>query len=177
MTALYDAIDRHFLAPDALARARLLARHGRFEAEGWFKAETMHVLETLTKDGTIDGWRANVPLSEEAKQRCDFRIVANGKPLWLEVKTLVEPARAAADMGFIGKSGGFTDDLVKLLRVPDGDRAVLLFVVPRPSPAQWTDLLATYQRRIAPITFSEQTAIADYPEELYVCKLDLKEMF
>jgi hypothetical protein len=101
----------------------------------------------------------------------------DGQPLWLEVKALVEPAKAAADMGFIGKSGGFTDDLVKLLRVRDGERGVLLFVLPRPSPEQWGDLLDTYQRRIAPITFAEQSLIQSYPPEVYVCKLALKEAF
>ncbi len=177
MSALYEAIDRHFLAPESLRRIQLLARHGRFEAEGWFKAETMYVLDSLAKGGTIDGWRANVPITENTKQRCDFRVVTNGQPIWLEVKTLVEPAKAAADMGFIGKGGGFLDDLVKLLRVPDGDRAVLLFVIPRPAPEQWSALLETYQRRIAPITFAEQSLIQAYPDAVYVCKLALKEMF
>jgi len=175
--ALYTAIDAHFLAPDALRRAALLARHGRAAAEGWFKVEMIALLDSLAKDGTIDDWRSDYPITEEGKQRCDFRIVIVGKPLWLEAKTLIDPARQAADMGFIGKSAGFADDLVKLMRVPDPDRAVLLFVLPRPSPAQWSDLLATYARRIAPLAFDEQSRIEDYPDALYVCKLALKEMF
>jgi hypothetical protein len=177
MSALYEALDKHFLARECLARAQLLARHGRAEADGWFKAETMFALEAMVKEGTIDGWRANVPLTEDTKQRCDFRIVMSGQPTWLEVKTLVDPARAAADMSFMARGGGFTDDLVKLLRAPDGDKVVLLFVLPRPAPEQWSDLLETYQRRIAPITFSEQSLIEAYPDALYVCKLALREMF
>jgi hypothetical protein len=152
---LNTAIDKHFLTSDALKRAELLARHGRSSAEGWFKGEMIAVLDALAKDGTV----------------------ASGRPLWLEVKTLVDPAKQAADIGFLGKGASFTDDLVKLLRAPDGDKAVLLFVLPRPSPDHWTELLATYQRRITPITFAEQSNIADYPPPLYVCKLTLKEMF
>jgi hypothetical protein len=174
---LNTAIDKHFLTSDALKRAELLARHGRSSAEGWFKGEMIAVLDALAKDGTVDGWRADVALAEDNKQRADFRIVASGRPLWLEVKTLVDPAKQAADIGFLGKGASFTDDLVKLLRAPDGDKAVLLFVLPRPSPDHWTELLATYQRRITPITFAEQSNIADYPPPLYVCKLTLKEMF
>ena len=177
MNDLYAAIDKHFLTPDSLRRAALLARHGRSSAEGWFKGELITVLDALAKDGTVDGWRADVALAEDNKQRADFRIVAGGQPLWLEVKTLVDPGRQAADMGFIGRGAGFADDLVKLLRAPDGERGVLLFVLPRPSPAEWAELLATYQRRIAPIGFEEHSNVADYPEALYVCKLGLKEMF
>jgi hypothetical protein len=105
--ALYTAIDAHFLSPDALRRAALLARHGRAAAEGWFKVEMIALLDSLAKDGTIDDWRSDYPITEEGKQRCDFRIVIGGKPLWLEVKTLIDPARQASDMGFIGKRAGF----------------------------------------------------------------------
>jgi hypothetical protein len=174
---LYTAIDTHFLAPETLRRAALLARHGHHAAEGWFKVEMIALLDALAKDGTVDDWRSDYPITEDKKQRCDFRIVVGGKPLWLEVKTLIDPARQAADMGFVGKGAGFADDLVKLMRVPDPDRAVLLFVLPRPSPAQWSDLLATYARRIAPLAFDEQSRIDDYPDALYVCKLGLKELF
>ena len=145
--------------------------------EGRAKGQPQILRQALTKDGTVDGWRADVALAEDNKQRADFRIVAGGHPLWLEVKTLVDPARQAADMGFLGRGATFTDDLVKLLRAPDGDKAVLLFVLPRPSPADWADLLATYQRRIAPISFEERSDVVDYPDALYVCKLALKEMF
>ncbi|MEO6196714.1 MAG: hypothetical protein ABIP58_01255 [Dehalococcoidia bacterium] len=174
---LYSAIDAHFLAPEALRRAALLARHGRAAAEGWFKVEMIALLDSLTKDGTIDDWRSDYPITEDKKQRCDFRLVINGKPLWLEVKTLIDPARQAEDVGFMGRGAGFADDLVKLMRAPDPDREVLLFVLPRPAPDQWKDLLATYARRIAPLAFEEMSDVATYPDELYVCKLGLKEMF
>jgi hypothetical protein len=174
---LYAAIDTHFLAADALRRVALLARHGRNAAEGWFKVEMITRLDTLVKDGTIDDWRSDFPITEDKKLRCDFRLVIDGKPLWLEVKTLIDPGRQAADIGFMAKGGGFADDLVKLMRAPDPDREVLLFVLPRPAPNEWKDLLSTYARRIAPLAFEEKSDISAYPDELYVCKLGLKEMF
>ncbi len=177
MNPLYSAIDAHFLARDALRRVALLPRHGRAAAEGWFKVEMITLLDSLAKDGTIDDWRSDFPITEDKKQRCDFRIVVGGKPLWLEVKTLIDPARQATDIGFMAKGGGFADDLVKLMRAPDPDREVLLFVLPRPAPSEWKDLLATYARRIAPLAFEEKSDVAAYPGELYVCKLGLKEMF
>lgn len=175
--ALWAAIDAHFLAAEALVRAGLLARYGRSSAEGWFKGEMIAVLDKAQRDGVIDGWRADVKISEEAKHRCDFRIVVSGQPLWLEVKTLVDPARQAADMGFLGRDASFADDIVKLMRVPDGDRGVLLFVLPRPAPDAWAELLATYSRRIAPLAFREESDVSAYPEGLYVCKLGVKEAF
>jgi len=175
--ALFSAIDSHFLTPDALRRAELLARHGRSSAEGWFKAEMMLLLETLAKDGRIDGWRADVPITEDNRQRCDFRIVAEGQPLWLEVKTLVQPGQLSADSGVMARGAGFADDLVKLMRVRDGDKRMLLFIVPRPEPSEWANLLETYSRRIAPLGFKELSDIAVYPQALYVCKLALKEAF
>jgi hypothetical protein len=174
---LHAAIDAHFLAPEALRRAALLAKHGRNAAEGWFKVELIALLDSLVGDGVIDDWRADYPLTEDKKQRCDFRLVIGGKPLWLEVKTLIDPARQAADAGFMGKGASFSEDLVKLMRAPDPDREVLLLVVPRPGPDQWKDLLATYARRIAPLAFEEKSDVGAYPDELYVCKLGLKEMF
>jgi hypothetical protein len=64
-----------------------------------------------------------------------------------------------------------------MMRVRDSAKYVLLFVVPRPQPAQWAELLASYQRRIAPLGFRELTEIGSYPEALYVCKLAVKEAF
>jgi hypothetical protein len=173
---LFAEIDSHFLAPEQLRRAELLGRHGRSSAEGWFKAELMLLLESMAKAGRIDGWRADVPITEDTRQRCDLRIVIGGQPLWLEVKTLVQPGQVA-DTGVMTKGGGFADDLVKLMRVRDGEKGVLLFIVPRPEPAQWADLLASYARRIAPLGFSELSDISAYPAALYVCKLALKEAF
>lgn len=173
---LFAEIDRHFLAPESLRRAELFARHGRASAEGWFKGELMLLLETLVGDRHIDGWRADVPISEDNRQRCDFRIVTGGKALWLEVKTLVQPGQVA-DSGVMARGGGFADDLVKLMRVPDGDKGLLLFVAPRPEPAQWVELLASYARRIAPLGFRELSEIGSYPSALYVCKLEVREAF
>jgi hypothetical protein len=174
--ALFSEIDSHFLALDSLRRAELLGRHGRSSAEGWFKAELMLLLEALAKDAKIDGWRADVPITEDNRQRCDFRIVTDGQPLWLEVKTLVQPGQVA-DTGVMTRGGGFADDLVKLMRVRDGEKGVLLFIVPRPEPAQWADLLTTYSRRIAPLGFKELSDIAAYPPTLYICKLAVQEAF
>ena len=176
---VFAEIDRHFLAPEALKRAALLGRVGP-EAGGWFKAELAYLLDSMLKGGAIKGWRGNAPISEEGRQRVDFRIeFAEGGSLWLEVKSLADPARAGplADSAVFAKGGGFTDDIVKLLRVPDGERAVLLFVYPRPDAGQWSELISSLARRIAPIDFTEESALADYPPELYVCKLSVSEGF
>jgi hypothetical protein len=178
-SSLYSHIDRHFLAAEALKRAALLGRAGP-DAGGWFKGELVYVLDSLLKGNDIRGWRANVPITEEGRQRCDFRIeLPEGALLWLEVKALADPARAGplADSAVFARGSSFTDDIVKLLRVPDGDRAVLLFVYPRPEPAQWTELMSAYARRIAPMSFREESDLSAYPPELYVCKLAVSEGF
>jgi hypothetical protein len=178
-TALFAEIDRHFLAPEALKRAALLGRVGT-DAGGWFKAELAYLLDSLLKADRIRAWRANTPIAEDNRQRCDFRIeLAEGGPLWLEVKSLADPARSGplADSAVFARGGGFTDDIVKLLRVPDGDRAVLLFVYPRPDAVQWSELMSSLARRIAPISFPETSVLAEYPPELYVCKLAVSEGF
>jgi hypothetical protein len=174
---LFAEIDSHFLAAESLRRAELLARHGRASAEGWFKAELMLLLESLVKAGKIDGWRADVPITEDNRQRCDFRIVIGGQPLWLEVKTLVQPGQVAADTGVMTRGAGFGEDLVKLMRVRDPGKGVLLFIVPRPEPGQWAELLQTYSRRIAPLGFRELSDVSAYPEALYICKLEVQEAF
>ena len=177
-TALFAEIDRHFLAPEALKRAALLGRVGA-DAGGWFKAELAYLLDSQLKSGQIKAWRANAPFTEDKRQRCDFRIETPDSVLWLEVKSLADPARSGplADSAVFAKGGGFTDDIVKLLRVPDGDRAVLLFVYPRPDAAQWSELMSSLARRIAPIDFAETSALADYPPDLYICKLSVSEGF
>jgi len=192
-TALFAEIDRHFLAPEALKRAALLGRAGP-DAGGWFKAELAYLLDSLLKAGRLRAWRANAPISEDtsatvgtgSRQRCDFRIELahpevskDERVLWLEVKSISGATQSAplADMGVFSKGGHFTDDIVKLLRVPDGERAVLLFVHPRPDAAQWSELMSAYAGRIAPIGFTEESALADYPPDLYICKLSVSERF
>jgi len=174
---LFAAIDRHFLAPETLARVRHLERIGR-DAGGWFKGELAYLFASLVAAGALTDWRANVPIVEGRPQRCDFRLVLDRTPLWLEVKALPQGGGPAGrvDPGFFLQKGGpgdITEDLVKLMRVPGGDTAVLLFAYPRPDAAAWGETMSAYARRIAPIAFQEETSLADYPPELYVCKLRL----
>jgi len=178
-TTLFADIDRHFLALEALKRAALLGRVGTDDG-GWFKAELAYLLDSLLKADRLRAWRANAPIAEDNRQRCDFRIeLAEGGPLWLEVKSLADPARSGplADSAVFARGGGFTDDIVKLVRVPDGDRAVLLFVYPRPDAAQWSELMSSLARRIAPISFTETSVLSEYPPDLYICKLSVSEGF
>jgi len=162
--SLFTEIGAHFLAPEALARVRLFSRLGR-DAEGWFKGELAFLFDRLAAEGKLSEWRANVPLREDGRQRCDFRLVVDGSPLWLELKAIPQRQHGGGrvDPGFYlqkGGAGDITEDLVKLMRVPDGDTLVLLFAYPRPEAAGWAELLSAYGRRIAPIAFSEQTRIA-----------------
>lgn len=184
--ALFAAIDRHFLAPEALARVRHLGRLGR-EADGWFKGELAYLFDSLVADGGLTEWRANVPIVEGRPQRCDFRLLpphpeSAGGPLWLEVKALPQGGGPSGrvDPGFFLQKGGpgdITEDLVKLMRIPTGHAAVLLFAYPRPDAAAWAETMSAYARRIAPIAFKEETSLADYPLELYVCRLSLSGGF
>ncbi len=174
---LLAAIDRHFLAPDALARVRHLGRSGR-DADGWFKGELACLFASLVADGALTDWRANMPITEGRSQRCDFRLVPDRTPLWLEVKALPQGGGPSGrvDPGFFLQKGGpgdITEDLVKLMRVPDGEAAVLLFAYPRPAADAWSEIMSAYARRIAPIAFKEETSLSDYPPELYICKLRL----
>jgi hypothetical protein len=180
---LYAAIDRHFLAPEALARVRHLGRSGR-DADGWFKGELTYLFASLVADGALTDWRANMPITEGRSQRCDFRLTLPAHPepvegpLWLEVKALPQGGGPSGrvDPGFFLQKGGpgdITEDLVKLMRVPDGDTAVLLFAYPRPDATAWSEIMSAYARRIAPIAFKEETSLSDYPPELYICKLRL----
>ena len=174
---LYAAIDRHFLAPEALARVRHLGRAAR-DADGWFKGELAYLFATLVDEGALTDWRINVPIVEGRPQRCDFRLVVGQTPLWLEVKALAQGVGPAGrvDPGFFLQKGGpgdITEDLVKLMRVPDGDTAVLLFAHPRPDATAWSEIMSAYAGRITPIAFKETTSLADYPPELYICKLTL----
>jgi hypothetical protein len=66
---------------------------------------------------------------------------------------------------------GVTDDVIRLLRVPDGSAHIVLFVFPRPSADAWAETMASYKRRVAPIEVEETTSPEGYPEALYVCKL------
>ncbi len=50
---------------------------------------------------------------------------------------------------------------------------LLLFVHPRPDERTWSEIMSAYARRIAPIAFKENTSLADYPPEIYICKLSL----
>lgn len=178
---LFAAIDRHFLAPEALARVRYLGRLGR-ESDGWFKGELAYLFATRVAEGALTDWRANVPIVEGRPQRCDFRLVLDRAPLWLEVKALHQGGGPAGgiDSGFYLQKGGpgdITEDLVKLMRIPDGRAAVLLFAYPRPDATAWGETMSAYARRIAPIAFKEETSLSDYPPELYVCKLSLSGGF
>ena len=176
--SLFAAIDRHFLAPEALARVRLFSRYAR-QVEGWFKGELLHIFSNLEGAGEIEDWASEVRIAPESRQRSDFRVRRADGLLWIEVKTLFHGIQAGqpVDLGiYFLKSAdgvGITEDLVKLMRVPDGDTAVLLFAYPRPDATAWSELMSAYARRIAPIAFKEETSLSDYPPELYVCKLKL----
>jgi len=187
--SLFPLVDAHFLAAEALARVRLFSRLGR-DAAGWFKGGLAFLFHRLATDGKLEEWRANVPLREDpsaalgtgSRQRCDFRVVVDGSPLWVEVKAIPQRQQGGGRVhpGFYlhtGGAGDITEDLVKLMRVPDGDTPVLLFAHLRPEAAGWAELLSAYARRIAPIAFAEKTSISDYPEELYICKLALSGGF
>ena len=65
----------------------------------------------------------------------------------------------------------------RLLRVPDGSPMILLFVYPRPEPEAWASLMESYASRIHPISVKETSAIGDYPESLYICKLAVEGAF
>jgi hypothetical protein len=184
-TTLHTHIDSHFLAPEALKRAALLSRVGS-DAGGWFKAELAFLLDTLLKAGTLRAWRANASISEEGRHRVDFRVelLDSSMPqreqvVWMEVKAIADPAREGplADSAVFARGSTFTDDIVKLLRVPDGERVVLLFVYPRPEGGQWSELMSSLARRIAPISFTEESDLASFPPELYVCRLSVSEGF
>jgi hypothetical protein len=54
---------------------------------------------------------------------------------------------------------------------------LLLFVYPRPDAAQWSELMASLARRIAPISFKEESDVGAYPPELYACRLSVSEGF
>ena len=71
---------------------------------------------------------------------------------------------------------GITGDVVKLMRAPNGEKVLLLFVHPRPSAEKWSLLMDAYAHRISPIAV-EQSDVTRYPESLYVCKLAVKESF
>jgi hypothetical protein len=169
---LFGEIDRHFLGAERLARVEAFKRAGR-GVEGWFRGETVYLLQRLASEGKLGGWQVNAPITQDGKQRCDLRVDAGGGPLWIEIKGLHFGSRAAMPEVFSGMSDalGVTDDVVRLLRIPEGTPLVLMFVYPRPEPAAWRELLHSYQRRINPIRVEEQTSVEDYPASLYVCKL------
>jgi hypothetical protein len=100
--------------------------------------------------------------------------------VWLELKAIqhrVRPGPGADILSQIGDSLGVTDDVVRLLRVPEGSPHIVIFVYPRPEPETWSALMEAYRRRIYPIAVDEMTSPADYPQGLYVCKLEVKGGF
>lgn len=175
---LFADIDRHFLDAERLARVDAFQRAGR-GVEGWFRGEMAYLLERLVSQGKVRGWQANAPITQDGKQRCDLRVETGGAPLWIEIKGLNFGSRAAMPEVFSGMSDalGVTNDVVRLLRIPEGTPLVLMFVYPRPEPAAWRELLDAYRRRINPIRVEEQTSVEGYPASLYVCKLVVKGGF
>ena len=170
---LFAEIDRHFLEAERLRRVALFARAPRL-AEGWFKGELMYLLEGLANERKVGRWAADVPITEDRKKRCDFRVELEGEPAWLEVKTLHYGTRGgiAADiLSGMSDAVGVTDDVIRLLRVPDGTPHIVLFVFPRPATDAWAETMGSYKRRIAPIGVEEESSPEGYPEALYVCKL------
>ncbi len=181
-SSLLAEIDRHFLTPDALSRIQLFSRHAR-NVEGWFKGELLYLFSNLASAKAVGDWASEVRIAPESKQRSDFRVRLSDGMLWVEVKTLFHGIQGGqpVDLGvYFPRSAdgvGVTDDLVKLLRIPEGNKELLLFVHPRPDASAWSEIMSAYARRIAPIAFEETTALADYPPELYICKLTLKGGF
>ena len=180
-SSLLSEIDRHFLAPEALARVRHFGRSGR-DADGWFKGELAYLFATLVSDGALTDWRANVPITEGRSQRCDFRLVPDRTPLWLEVKALPQGGGPSGrvDPGFFLQKGGpgdITEDLVKLMRVPDGETAVAPLRLPPPRRRRLGRDHVRLRPPHRPHRLQGETALSDYPPELYVCKLSLSGGF
>lgn len=176
---LLGEIDRHFLEPECLAQVDTFQRVGR-GMYGWFKGEIAHLVQTLAADGGLRGWTGDAWITEDRKKWCDLKIDTADGPLWMEVRAL--HYRTHTGFGADLLSGmtdaiGVTDDVVRLLRVPDGTPMILLFVYPRPEPDAWTSLMESYSQRIYPISVKEQSAVGDYPEALYICKLAVEGAF
>lgn len=176
---LLAEIDRHFLEAERLARVDTFERAGR-GIHGWFKGETAHLVQGLAAEGKLRGWTGDAWITEDRKKWADLKVETADGPLWLEVRALHYRERTGFGADLLSgmtDAIGVTDDVVRLLRVPEGSPMILLFVYPRPDPEAWTSLMESYASRIHPISVKETSAIGDYPESLYICKLAVEGAF
>lgn len=176
---LLAEIDRHFLAAERLERVAAFQRAGR-GLQGWFKGEMAYLVQSLAAEGKLRGWTGDAWLTEDRKKWADLKVDTADGPLWLEVRALHHRKHTGfgADMlSGMTDAIGVTDDVVRLLRAPDGQPMILLFVYPRPEPEGWASLMESYGQRIYPISVKEQGSVGDDPEELYVCKLAVEGAF
>ena len=179
---VFARIDDYFLAPERLTRVELFSRYAR-NVEGWFNGELLYLFHAMAAEGLIGEWGSEVRVAPGQQRRFDFKLQVQGGPLFLELKTLFHGIQAGqpVDLGVYfprtDDGVGITGDVIKLMRVTEGVKALLLFVHPRPALEKWPLVLESYARRIAPITVREISTIDRYPPPLYICKLSVEGGF
>lgn len=182
---LFAEIDRYFLDPAKAPYYKSQARAGK-QVEGWFKAELNHVLTSLSEDKRLSGWAGEVTVS--SRKKCDFVVTLGPRKIYIEIKALywseqpnnwnwayfdpVPSKPGKPEKGYIA------DDVRKLSAISDGQRFCLLFVYPRPDPADWQQRVNTFRDKmwsLDKIRIRENASIPNIAcaELLYIAKLEV----
>ncbi len=195
---LFSSIETYFLAKRRLAKCELFAVR-KVREEGWFKGETIALLDRLQANGNIlPGWRHEWnPLpgkkSEKEEPHIDFIVPVGTRSLYLQLKALCltqegdhlcKIERKADSVGtgqhyishYMGRGGDVEKDIhKKLLKVGGG--YCVLFVYPFPKPSLWQEnvekLVGRMRKRSIDVQEETTCAIEQYDKSLYIARLKI----
>jgi hypothetical protein len=141
--------------------------------EGWFKAETIILLNQLQRQRKIDSYEREFSTSRGERQRnqIDFRLHIQGQAHLCEIKALCisQAAGTPRNLNFYFRDDhvGIIKDLRKLDSLTREEcKWVLAFVYPSPNVAEWDDVLSSLPDELK--HWMCVTQPHDYPDYAYL---------
>jgi len=141
--------------------------------EGWFKAETIVLLDMLKQEGLLDNFRCEYSISTSSgRKQIDFGLVFQDKPHLLELKAICI-SKISTQRGlrfyFHENNVGIIKDFKKLdsiTTIPAKQKHVLGFVYPTPDNAKWETMIESLPEDLR--HWQCTTRPSDFPEYLFI---------
>lgn len=172
MKQLLPYLREHF---DSLQdRMTCFAKYG-VQTEGWFKGETLLVLDTLVRRGVITSFDREV---RRETVLIDLQIQTN-QLHWLELKHWLIGKQRGTTYGpsfyFRDRSSvGITRDVSKLLACPaDDPRWLLILASANPGAQAWRSGIDGFNDKFSPIYVAPHTDPADFPSSYFLGLLSI----
>lgn len=163
----------------ARLQTRMDARRDRLESfckngvqvEGWLKGELLYFLDTEKDAGRLSSFGREAPI--HGRRKVDIRVVFDQSlPAWVELKHWLVGRQGdyRYDARFYfadSTSNGIKRDVEKL-KITRDDKYVLALATANPGIDNWSEGVARFNEKFAPLQVSSLTDPRDYPADYFL---------